>query len=103
MTTPASPAEAARAPPTVLARASVSPVEALEQLGIVRLQDQDELELKTLAQRAQTAVEREVIAFMLRRSAWNKRQTARKLHISYKALLYKIKECGIVDPRLGGV
>ncbi|MFM2154089.1 MAG: hypothetical protein RL199_2524, partial [Pseudomonadota bacterium] len=29
--------------------------------------------------------------------------TARKLHISYKALLYKIKECGIVDPRLGGV
>jgi two-component system response regulator AtoC len=93
----------ARSAPSPVARPAIlSPAEALEQLGIVRLHDQDELELKTLAQRAQVAVEREVIGFMLRRSAWNKRQTARKLHISYKALLYKIKECGIVDPRLGG-
>jgi two-component system response regulator AtoC len=101
--TPPAAEEGARPSSVPAARAPVlSPVEALDQLGIVRLHDQDELELKDLAQRAQTAVEREVIAFMLRRSAWNKRQTARKLHISYKALLYKIKECGIVDPRLGG-
>ncbi|MFM2151646.1 MAG: hypothetical protein RL199_81 [Pseudomonadota bacterium] len=96
--------EVLRPPAALLARTSAaSPVEALDLLGIVRLHDQEELELKDLAQRAQTAVEREAIAYMLRRSAWNKRQTARKLHISYKALLYKIKECGIVDPRLGGV
>jgi two-component system response regulator AtoC len=93
----------ARSAPSVARPPTLSPVDALEQLGIVRLHDQEELELKTLAQRAQVAVEREVIGFMLRRSAWNKRQTARRLHISYKALLYKIKECGIVDPRMAGV
>ena len=98
------PEEGARTSSAPLPRLTASsPVEALDALGIVRLDDQDELELKTLSQRAQTAVEREVIGFMLRRSAWNKRQTARKLHISYKALLYKIKECGIVDPRMAGV
>ncbi len=77
-------------------------VAALERLGILWLAEQDELPLKDVARRAQLAAEREAIAFMLRRCAWNKRKAAQKLLISYKALLYKIKECGIVDPRLAG-
>ena len=33
------------------------------------------------------------------RTGWNKRKAAKRLQISYKALLYKIKDCEIVDPR----
>ncbi len=33
------------------------------------------------------------------RTGWNKRKAAKRLQVSYKALLYKIRDCGIVDPR----
>ncbi|MBJ6763877.1 sigma-54-dependent Fis family transcriptional regulator [Myxococcaceae bacterium JPH2] len=58
-----------------------------------------ELSLKDIGKRAAMLAEREAILVMLQRTAWNKRRAATKLRISYKALLYKIKECGIVDPR----
>ena len=37
---------------------------------------------------------------MLARTNWNKRKAAARLQISYKALLYKIKDCGLTDPRV---
>ncbi|NVJ24364.1 MULTISPECIES: sigma-54-dependent transcriptional regulator [Myxococcus] len=55
--------------------------------------------LKDIGKRAAMLAEREAILAMLQRTAWNKRRAAGKLRISYKALLYKIKECGIIDPR----
>jgi two-component system, NtrC family, response regulator AtoC len=58
-----------------------------------------EMSLKDIGKRAAMLAEREAILAMLQRTAWNKRRAAGKLRISYKALLYKIKECGIVDPR----
>ncbi|NTX66627.1 sigma-54-dependent Fis family transcriptional regulator [Myxococcus sp. CA051A] len=58
-----------------------------------------ELSLKDIGKRAAMLAEREAILAMLQRTAWNKRRAAGKLRISYKALLYKIKECGIIDPR----
>ncbi|NOK04250.1 MULTISPECIES: sigma-54 dependent transcriptional regulator [Myxococcus] len=58
-----------------------------------------ELSLKDIGKRAAMLAEREAILAMLQRTAWNKRRAATKLRISYKALLYKIKECGIIDPR----
>ncbi len=58
-----------------------------------------EMSLKDIGKRAAMLAEREAILAMLQRTAWNKRKAAGKLRISYKALLYKIKECGIVDPR----
>lgn len=58
-----------------------------------------ELSLKDIGKRASMLAEREAILAMLQRTAWNKRRAANKLRISYKALLYKIKESGIVDPR----
>jgi DNA-binding NtrC family response regulator len=57
------------------------------------------MSLKDIGKRAAMLAEREAILSMLQRTAWNKRKAAGKLRISYKALLYKIKECGIVDPR----
>ena len=58
-----------------------------------------ELSLKEIGKRAAMLAEREAILAMLQRTAWNKRKAATKLRISYKALLYKIKDSGIVDPR----
>ncbi|MBF5041109.1 sigma-54-dependent Fis family transcriptional regulator [Aggregicoccus sp. 17bor-14] len=58
-----------------------------------------DMSLKDIGKRAAMLAEREAILSMLQRTAWNKRRAAGKLRISYKALLYKIKECGIIDPR----
>ena len=60
---------------------------------------ESELSLKDIGKRAAMLAEREAILSMLQRTAWNKRKAATKLRISYKALLYKIKESGIIDPR----
>lgn len=78
----------------------ITAVEALERLGVIVAGEPGTVSLKDVAHRAQVAAEREAISHMLRRCAWNKRRAAIHLKISYKALLYKIKECGIVDPRV---
>ena len=59
----------------------------------------ESVSLKEIGRRAAMLAEREAITRMLQRTGWNKRKAAQRLQISYKALLYKIKECGIVDPR----
>jgi two-component system response regulator AtoC len=51
--------------------------------------------LKDIARTAARRAEREVIEKMLQRTRWNRKQTAGILGISYKALLYKIKENGL--------
>jgi two-component system response regulator AtoC len=55
--------------------------------------------LKEVGRRAAQLAEREAILRALMRTGWNKRKAALRLQISYKALLYKIKECEIIDPR----
>ncbi len=60
---------------------------------------QQELSLKDIGKRAAMLAERDAILAMLHRTAWNRRKAASKLKISYKALLYKIRDSGIVDPR----
>jgi two-component system response regulator AtoC len=56
--------------------------------------------LKDIARQAALRAEREAISAMLARTNWNKRKAAVRLQISYKALLYKIKDCGLTDPRI---
>jgi len=51
--------------------------------------------LKEVAKFAQRNAERELIERVLRQTRWNRRKAAQILDISYKALLYKIKECGL--------
>jgi DNA-binding NtrC family response regulator len=43
-------------------------------------------------------VEREVIAYVLKKTAWNRSKATKILKISYKTLLYKIKDLGIQPP-----
>jgi two-component system response regulator AtoC len=59
----------------------------------------DDEPLKEVARRAARMAEREAILRALKRTGWNKRKAAKRLQVSYKALLYKIRDCGIVDPR----
>jgi two-component system response regulator AtoC len=51
--------------------------------------------LKEVAKIAQRNAERELIQRVLLQTRWNRRKAAQILDISYKALLYKIKECGL--------
>jgi two-component system response regulator AtoC len=51
--------------------------------------------LKDIARSAAREAERELILRMLTRTRWNRKEAAEILGISYKALLYKIKESGL--------
>ena len=51
--------------------------------------------LKDIARSAAREAERELILRMLTKTRWNRKEAAEHLGISYKALLYKIKENGL--------
>jgi two-component system, NtrC family, response regulator AtoC len=51
--------------------------------------------LKDISREAARQAERELISKMLQHTRWNRKETAAILGISYKALLYKIKENGL--------
>ncbi len=51
--------------------------------------------LKDISRSAARLAERELILKMLQQTRWNRKETAEMLGISYKALLYKIKENGL--------
>jgi len=51
--------------------------------------------LKAVARRAAREAERELIRRTLEETRWNRAEAARRLRISYKALLYKIRDCGL--------
>jgi transcriptional regulator with GAF, ATPase, and Fis domain len=53
------------------------------------------ISLKEISRKAALEAEREVIERTLEKTHWNRKMAARLLDISYKALLYKIKECGL--------
>jgi two-component system, NtrC family, response regulator AtoC len=52
------------------------------------------LSLKQAARAASRQAEREMILKALERTRWNRKRAARELRISYKALLYKLKQIG---------
>jgi two-component system, NtrC family, response regulator AtoC len=55
--------------------------------------------LKNLAKQESREIERKIIFRTLRESRWNRKQAARVLNISYRTLLYKIKEVGLPPKR----
>jgi two-component system response regulator AtoC len=72
---------------------------AVRSVGALHATLPEDAPLKDVARRAARIAEREAILRALMRTGWNKRKAAKRLQISYKALLYKIKDCEIVDPR----
>jgi two-component system response regulator AtoC len=53
------------------------------------------LPLKEVSRRAAMQAEREVILKVLGQTNWNRKLAAKLLSISYKAILYKIKQYGL--------
>ncbi|HYS82561.1 MAG TPA: sigma-54 dependent transcriptional regulator [Anaeromyxobacteraceae bacterium] len=88
----------APASPNVVALHPVVPAPAPAPAGLHAPLPED-APLKEVGKRAARIAEREAIIRALGRTGWNKRKAANRLQISYKALLYKIKDCEIVDPR----
>ena len=55
--------------------------------------------LKSIAREAIRELERNVILEALRSNQWNRRKTAASLKISYRALIYKIRDAGLIARR----
>ena len=76
---------------------------AIEELGATPKQEagrRDEprsSSLKAAARTASRRAERDLIAKALDRTHWNRKRAAKELQISYKSLLYKIKQTGLEE------
>ena len=57
------------------------------------------ISLKKLTRQAVRELERKVILKVLQANHWNRKQSARALSISYRALLYKIRDAGLPSNR----
>ena len=75
----------------------VDPVpEQNEESEISQKHPHEGMPLKEIARIASREAERKAILSVLEATRWNRSRAALILKISYKALLYKIKDCGIV-------
>jgi two-component system response regulator AtoC len=63
--------------------------------GVKELVGMQSLSLKQIARDAAMAAEREAISRVLDQTRWNRVKAAKLLKISYRALLYKIKQAGL--------
>ncbi len=68
----------------------------LEALG-VDFVDGMSVDLKAIAKRAAQIAEKKVIERVLDQTRWNRKEAAERLQISYKALLYKMKDNGLSE------
>ena len=57
------------------------------------------ISLKKLTRQCVRELERKVILKVLQQHHWNRKQAARTLGISYRALLYKIRDAGLPSNR----
>ena len=55
------------------------------------------VDLKAISKRAAQIAEKKVIERVLQQTRWNRKEAAERLRISYKALLYKMKENGLSE------
>jgi DNA-binding NtrC family response regulator len=60
--------------------------------------DLNSLSLKKIRKKALGRVEKEVISYVLAKTGWNRSKAVKILKISYKTLLYKIKDLNITPP-----
>jgi two-component system response regulator AtoC len=70
----------------------------LESLG-AEFSNGKGLDLKAISKRAAQLAEKRVIERVLAQTRWNRKEAAERLQISYKALLYKMKENGLSEAR----
>jgi len=61
----------------------------------IEVSDNGTIPLKAIAKNAIREMERDLILKVLQANHWNRRKTAQVLAISYRALIYKIREAGL--------
>jgi two-component system response regulator AtoC len=77
-------------------------ISALRRPGAAEvISAKDGLSLKQAARAASRRAERELILRVLNKTRWNRKRAAQELKISYKALLYKLKQIGLDDEAMG--
>jgi two-component system response regulator AtoC len=85
------------------AKAPSVSVDESEELDLARLgvdlAEGEDLDLKAISKRASQIAEKKVIERVLHLTRWNRKEAAERLQISYKALLYKMKENGLSEGR----
>lgn len=59
----------------------------------------EQVSLKDITRQAMRQVERKVILKVVEANGWNRKRAAKLLNISYRALLYKLKEVGVPSER----
>jgi len=64
-----------------------------------RTDDQGPMPLKKITKEAIREMERNAIIEALRANHWNRRKAAQELKISYRALIYKIRDAGLIVKR----
>jgi two-component system response regulator AtoC len=69
----------------------------LPELDLFLRGEIDRVSLKRIARVAAQIAEKRVIERVLQRTRWNRKEAAEILQISYKALLYKMKDAGLAD------
>lgn len=93
-----------------IARYIVVGPEGLMQRDVVRTRSspfnaltdsRDGMPLKKIAKEAIREMERNAIIEALRANHWNRRKAAQELKISYRALIYKIRDAGLIVKRPG--
>jgi two-component system, NtrC family, response regulator AtoC len=86
------------------ANVPTSPSQFLRQTDLLEFdlnnpQDLSSLSLKKIKKKAIVRVEKEIISYVLEKTGWNRSKATKILKISYKTLLYKIKNLGIEPPK----
>ncbi len=69
----------------------------------IRASEDGSIPLKRITQEAVREMERDLILSVLEANRWNRRKTADALKISYRALIYKIREAGLLSERAPGL
>jgi two-component system, NtrC family, response regulator AtoC len=77
----------------------VPPLEQPRGFAAEKKSTDGRVSLKHSAKRAVREMERTVILRVLQENRWNRRRTAQALNISYRALLYKIREARLLQKR----
>jgi two-component system response regulator AtoC len=82
---------------SIPAPAAPSPAAVSHPASVSGAMTDSEMGLKDIARRAAMAAEKAVIKEVLEKVRWNRAEAARLLKISYKAMLYKIRQVGLDD------
>jgi two-component system, NtrC family, response regulator AtoC len=83
------------------ARKAIDELRAMSKLGPTLPEEPPSSSLKVAARAASRHAERDLISKALERTHWNRKRAAQELQISYKSLLYKIKQTGLEGKQRG--